>query len=366
MQRDKVISKNSIDQNLRAGLIGCGRIGSYTSEKLKKSLPKGWLPLNHADAIISVKGLSLDALCDINEFTLSEAGNRLQINKRFTSYKELISEVKPDVLSVATRTKSRCEIIDFAVKQGVKAIHIEKPISTSLKECIVTLDEAEKNKVKISYGTYRRYMGAYRKTREIVSSGELGEIIEIHVQHGKTYLLWSHPHSADLLNFFSGGAEIESIQATCSFEKDSVSKNIIDCDPAIQCAFVNFSNGINGVISCASGMNTQITCTKGTITVIGDGSEIKIKKTGDSYPMLLKEEDVLFSYSKSGTQTAFEELIQALKSDGLPGISLNEILQSQKILFGAVASSLNKGKRVKPNEINPELTVTGRIGELFA
>jgi scyllo-inositol 2-dehydrogenase (NAD+) len=93
--------------NFTAGLIGCGRMGCFTSEKLRQNLPDGWLPLNHADAIRSVNGLSLDSICDVNESMLSEAGERLQVSKRYTSYQDLITEAKPDMISIATRTKSR-------------------------------------------------------------------------------------------------------------------------------------------------------------------------------------------------------------------------------------------------------------------
>jgi hypothetical protein len=262
--------------------------------------------------------------------------------------------------------QNRDEIINFAITHSIKAIHAEKPISTSLKECTETLAEAERNNVNISYGTYRRYMSAYRKAREIVGSGELGDIIEIQIQHGKTYLMWSHPPSADLLNFFANGAGIEYIQSNCIIDKSSVSKAVVDCDPLVQYVFVKFSNGINGLISSASGMNTQITCSKGILIIIGDGSGIILKRAANSSPLFLKEEDITFTSSKSGTQTAIEELVASLKSDEKPGISLNEIIQSQTVLFGAVASSLNDGRKIIPAEINPELTVTGRIGELYA
>ena len=39
--------------------------------------------------------------------------------------------------------------------------------------------------------------------RDIVVSGEIGDMVEICIEHGRTMLLWNHPHSVDLLIFFA-------------------------------------------------------------------------------------------------------------------------------------------------------------------
>ena len=52
----------------------------------------------------------------------------------------------------------------------------------------------------------------------------------------------------------------------------------MDDDPIIENAFIKFKNGVNGLITSASGMNTRISCSQGTLTVGADGSWIEIEK----------------------------------------------------------------------------------------
>lgn len=51
---------------MRAALIGCGRIGAHTPERLRQTIPAGWLPVSHAEAMLANPGLELVAVCDVN------------------------------------------------------------------------------------------------------------------------------------------------------------------------------------------------------------------------------------------------------------------------------------------------------------
>lgn len=66
---------------LRTALIGCGRIGAFTSSELKKSFPVGWLPYNHLDSILSNKDLyDLTSFCDIKTTNLEPLKKNLKIS----------------------------------------------------------------------------------------------------------------------------------------------------------------------------------------------------------------------------------------------------------------------------------------------
>lgn len=66
---------------LRTALIGCGRIGAFTSSELKKSFPVGWLPYNHLDSILLNKDLfDLVGFCDIKTTNLEPLKKNLRVN----------------------------------------------------------------------------------------------------------------------------------------------------------------------------------------------------------------------------------------------------------------------------------------------
>ena len=124
----------------KCAVIGCGRMGAFTNPITEKYAPNFYFPLSHCKAISSHQDASLIALCDNSSDALSKASEKFNVSKTYKSYKQLIDDNEIDLLSIATRTNIRSEIIQYAFKKGIKAFHAEKPLCNSLKQ----LNELEK------------------------------------------------------------------------------------------------------------------------------------------------------------------------------------------------------------------------------
>jgi len=355
------------NQLLTVGLIGCGRMGARTDERVRKNVPIGWLPLSHAEAIRSVSDIELVALCDSNQESMEWTGQKYNVKAQFTDYKELIAQIKPDILAIATRTAGRCDIIEFAAENGVRGIHAEKPLSTNMADCNRALSAVEKNDVKLTYGTLRRFMGAYRQAKDIIESGAIGDLVEIIIEHGRTLLMWSHPHSMDLLIFFTSCLDVRYVQSSCLYVESSLRGSIVDEDPITENAFLKFGNGVTGVITSAPGMNVRLCGTVGTLNVMADGSwlEVSKKKKGDC-PYYTRVQRIQIAPAMSGTERAFFELGKAIREGNQISIKTSEIALSQKMLFGCMFSSIEGGRRVQLSDISEHFTVTGRWNEFYA
>jgi hypothetical protein len=144
-----------------------------------------------------------------------------------------------------------------------------------------------------------------------------------------------------------------------------VSDDFVDADPVVNFAFIKFSNGINGLITSGNGLNTIISCEKGTVEIKADGSKLILRKKNNS-PLFLDESTLSPHISYSGTQQAFVDLLHAVETRCDAGISYQDILLSQKILTAIAQSSLQNGCRIFEHNINPDLVITGRTGNLYA
>lgn len=352
---------------LRVALVGCGRIGAHTPSHVRAACPPGWLPLNHAEAIATTPGLELVAVCDTDAARAESTAKEFGAARWFTDYRQLIEEVRPDLLSIATRTAGRCDIIEFAAAHGVKGIHAEKPLGRSREECQRALQAVVAHGVKLSYGTTRRYMDAYREAKRLFGEGSFGVLQQITLEFGRSALLWTHPHSVDLAVFFSGAREVEFVQATCVIPSEVVQGHVVDADPKVEGALIQFANGVRATITCAGGLHTHLAGDEGTLTVGADGSwlEWNRKATPDAAYPLAHERHVPPAVI-SGTQRAFSELAAAVRGGDPLGITPEEIALGCDVLFAIVWSSLQGGRRVSPAEVPAALTITGRSGALFA
>lgn len=352
---------------LKAAVIGLGRMGAEPSTRFEGKIPDGWLPISHAEALIATEGIELVALCDTDETKLSRFGEIYKVPNLYTDYQKLITETKPDLISIATRTDVRSDIIHFGLANGVKGFYAEKPISRSIKDCRVVLNSIEANKAKIVYGATRRAMDIYRKAKEICWSGEIGDIEHIHVEFGNGQLLWSHPHSADLITFFANSTELKSIQGFCSIDEKAIKQGEIDADPRIEYAHIVFENGINASIGYTRGLNIRIGCSKGILTIHGDGNSIEINRNENMEGYFHSMETLKVNPLKSGTQHLMADLKNSLIDGKEPNlIKPIEILCGQQILFGIVQSTLEGGRKITLNMLNEDLIVTGRSGVFYA
>jgi hypothetical protein len=141
----------------------------------------------------------------------------------------------------------------------------------------------------------------------------------------------------------------------------------VDADPVINMGYVKFTNGVNGLITSSGGLDVVISGDKGKILIKGDGSDLTLSiQTPDSY-LLIEDSSFKFQPGKlSATQEAFENLCLDVQNKSNSNIKIEEILASQQILFGIVQSHMEQGRRIKVNELNENLCVTGRSGELYA
>ncbi len=355
--------------SLKVGLIGLGRMGAEPSERFVGQVPPGWLPLSHAEAILSNEGLELSGLCDNDEGRRQRFGKHYGVDTVYSDYKQMIDELRPDIISIATRTDIRCDIINYALGKGIKGFYAEKPLARSIKESRETLEHIESCGAKIVYGATRRAMDVYKKAKEICFSGELGNIKHINIEFGHSALLWTLPHAVDLIVFFANCSEFETVQAACSGADfgGPVTDNILDMDPLVDFAYFKMSSGISATISPVNGFNVRIGCTNGIVTVHGNGGFIEINKTGQMTDYFHDTEIIKVEPKKSGTQYLFADLCDAiLLQRDVMNISPAEILCGQTMLFGIVQSAKQKGIILTASDLDEELIITGRTGQLFA
>ena len=351
--------RESPKRPLRVALVGCGRIGSFTRPELRRSLSPGWLPLNHAEAIGSTPGLQLDSICDINAEHLERA--RLTLNvPAYSDYYRQIAETKPDIVSIATRTNIRSKIIDWSLTHGVRGIHCEKPISNNMGDCKKIISAIAERDTKLTYGTTRRFMDIFRLAHAMVRSGEIGKLVDVEVQLGRTLLLWNHPHSVDLFLYFAGDVNVSRVQGRCTFREAPQNDLFIDDDPIVEEASVEFDTGVTGHLSSKSGINVILTGTSGVLRVGDDGRWLEIKK-GNAFAKRVET-----NVSMSGTVRAFSELGTAVRHGNAISIQPHEIEVGMAILLSIAKSALRDGDPVSPNMIEDNFSITGRFGDNYA
>lgn len=157
---------------MRYALIGCGRIST-----------------NHVKAAVNNK-LEIVAVCDVipehMDNVLDKHGLKDDTSiKRYTDYKKLVEELKPELVSIATESGLHGEIAIYCIEHGINVI-IEKPMAMSLAEADQIISLAEKNHVKVSACHQNRFNIAVQEMRRALEAGRFGKL-----SHGSIHVRWN-------------------------------------------------------------------------------------------------------------------------------------------------------------------------------
>lgn len=87
---------------------------------------------------------------------------------------QIISDPGIDAVFICTSTNTHIDMIERSAKAG-KHIFCEKPISFDVRGTRLALQAASDSGVKFQLGFNRRFDPNFRRVREIVASGQIGD-----------------------------------------------------------------------------------------------------------------------------------------------------------------------------------------------
>jgi predicted dehydrogenase len=355
-------------------LIGCGRIGATSDERVRSWPIAGkWLPYSHAAAIQAASNATLVAVCDVDEQAARGAAQLHGVKSWYTDLERLLKEVKPQAVAIATRTPQRPAVIDACVAAGVKGIFCEKPLCNSLEEADRLARLMREKQVSFVYGTKRRFMPIYEEAKRRARSGEIGELKEISIRFGEGALLWTHPHSVDLACFFAGDSPLDWVQAELELpphlRPSAGQPLVIDTDPKVRWGRLSFKSGIAATLLATPSQDVELWGTTGMIAIHSDGHSVVHRHRSAEVldeGWLLDEHRTTPPVGLSGTRVAIERLSSELLGEGRAGYGPEMAYSNIEALLGLVESELVGGARISLPLVRRGLTVTGRTDDRYA
>ena len=96
----------------------------------------------------------------------------------YQTHQELLAEIKPDAVIVATPNRLHVPIGIECARAGIH-VFVEKPIAESVEAANELNAEAKKAGVVVQVGHHRRHYNRTKEARRIVRSGEIGELVGV-------------------------------------------------------------------------------------------------------------------------------------------------------------------------------------------
>jgi len=139
-------------------LIGCGHIG-----------------MEHLLAIHHRENIRVEAVVDINEAAAKAAAVRCGVANWGTDYRPYLESERVDIVIIATYTDTHLPILRDCLAHH-KHVLCEKPIGGTPEAGKEFIQLAMAAKEKVLVGHILRHNASYRKIRELIRSGAIGQL----------------------------------------------------------------------------------------------------------------------------------------------------------------------------------------------
>ena len=133
-----------------------------------------WGP-NLARNFSEASGTELVAVSDLSPERLQLAAARYPAVNTTTDHEELFSDPEIDAVAIVTPVSTHFELASQALAAG-KHVFLEKPLTQTVEQGVELVAAAERAGRILHVDHTFVYSGAVRKVKEIVDSGELGEL----------------------------------------------------------------------------------------------------------------------------------------------------------------------------------------------
>jgi predicted dehydrogenase len=133
-----------------------------------------WGP-NLVRNFMAATGSEVARVCDVREERLAPLRKLYPVIKTCSQPNDLINDPEIDAVVIATPVSSHFELALAALKAG-KHVLVEKPLAARSDQARVLIEEAAARKLVLLVDHTFVYTDAVRKIRELIASGELGDI----------------------------------------------------------------------------------------------------------------------------------------------------------------------------------------------
>lgn len=328
----------------------------------------------HMTAVRDNNQAELVSICDIDLEKALRVAKRFNVTEQsvYKDYRDLLARADIDAVIICTPDQLHREMTVAALEAG-KHVLCEKPMALTREDCVTMVKAGEKSDKKLMIGQICRYTPGFKRTKELIESGEIGELFYVESEYAHDYckiLADTTSWRADPLRsgYLGGGCHAVDLLRWIAGDPYEVmayaNKKMLTYLPTDDCtiSIMKFPNDVIGKVFVSIGCKRDYTMrsvfygSKGTIIAdnttphltvfkseVSEGDSLFVNSERSTVPILLPV--ALGNHNTIGEIADFVDSIihnLPVKTDALQGAKT--VAASH-----AVLESVERGVPVQPN-----------------
>jgi UDP-N-acetylglucosamine 3-dehydrogenase len=261
-------------------------------------------------------------------------------------YEEMLSTVGPDIVSICTPVPTHANIVLGCIDSGVvDAIHCEKPMATTWRDCQRMRAAADNADVQLTFNHQRRFGPAWREAKRLLDDGVIGDLERVEI--GGKNLYDYGTHLIDLCHYFNDERSAEWVLAQIDYREEDVRYGAHNENQAI--AHWEYDNGVYALAATGTdesmvGCQNRIVGTEGMIEVDHE-FRLGIRQGGTDWQV--------HEFDKcKPIHEGVHDLVESLTTDEEPELSAARTTNAMEITSGGWESVRQRGRVEFPLDID--------------
>lgn len=339
----------------RVGIIGCGRPSrteGATGVGMAHTHARGYLASSDCELVAAadIKRENLDVFCD-----------RYDIPGRYLDHKDMLARANLDIVSVCVWPHLHAPMVIDAAQAEVKAVHCEKPMATTWGEAKRMVSVCNEYSVQLTVNHQRRFGRPFRRAKELVDTGAVGELTRLEAFTSNLYD-WG-THWFDMMFYYNDESPVEWVIGQIDAREGRTIFGVAVEGQGL--SFFRWQNGVFGLMLTGSrvhrlkkgeeareqGCENRLIGTDGVIEVgVEGGPKLRFKNVATGGRWEEDNESEIHNYDF--VISAISDLVDALKTGREPELAGRKALQATELIFATYESSRRRGRIDLPLEID--------------
>ncbi len=328
-------------ESLKAAVIGVGAMGR-----------------NHCRVYNELNNVELAGVCDLDKRLSKNTGRDFKA-KSYTDFNKMLSDSKPDLVSVAVPTQNHREVALACIEAGA-AVLVEKPVADSVENAGAIIKAASDAEVKLMVGHIERFNPAVQELKRRVQERELGRIFTVHATRVGPFphrirdvgvVIDLAVHDIDVMRYITE-SEVKRVYA------ETEKRIHTSCEDMLS-GLLKFNNGVVGVLDVnwltpEKIRELKVTGEKGMFHVDYISQELLFYENRDANGKEYNYQDILMGVTegditqvriqkKEPLKAELESFAECVMKDQEPGVTGEDGLRSLEIALSiAEAAAKNR------------------------
>lgn len=356
----------------------------------------------HADAYRRLDDCALVACADIVPEHAERFADTYGLSGFYEDYRAMLDAEALDVVSVCVPPDVHADIVIGCAEHGdLEAIHCEKPMATTWRDCKAMGAACEAADVRLTFNHQKRVGPVYRRVKTLLDEGRIGDLRR--VEWSASNLFDDGTHMFHLADYYADHAPVDWVLAGFDYRDENRHFGVHNENQAV--AQWRYASGVSGLAvtgrsADAFGAELRLVGAGGCIELgATDGPPLRLrngrslgwrtvdvgetvwgKRAYATYPGYLRWGALLaarrLAEAAPGVSAAaldypthldraIESVVEAVREDGESPLSWRRALGPTEVIFAAWESARRRGRVDLPLDIddNPLESLVAR-GEL--